>query len=236
MVADRSTAALDAALDRLRAPTTAEDRFRILQQLVEYWHGPIGPQDAMNTGDLAHVRLPQPLRSWFLWAGNRPEIMSGQNFLLSPEQIRMEDDHLLFYIENQGVYRWATLPEGSDPPVFGRYNDGEPWQLEDVSLSEHLILACLFESIMGAPYGASNAWIKQDTLFQITNALQPLAIATWRWPGATRFYARNGVFMYAAQNEIAGEIGHSVWIGAKTQAPLAFLKPHIDDKWEYVAL
>ena len=236
MVADRSIATLETALDRLRAPTTAEDRFRILQQLVEYWHGPIGPQDAMQTSDLEYVPLPQPLRSWFLWAGNRPEIMTGQNFLLRPQEIRMEDDHLLFYLENQGVYQWATLLKGDDPAVFGRYDDGEPWQLEDVTLSEHLILACLFEAIMGAPYGASSAWINGDTLSQITSSLRPLAIGAWRWPGATRFYARNGVFMYAAEHVIGGETGHSVWIGAKTKAPLAFLRPHIDAKWEYVAL
>ncbi len=27
-----------------------------------------------------------------------------------------------------------------------------------------------------------------------------------------------------------------VWIGAKTEHPLRFLKPFIDDDWEYVAV
>jgi hypothetical protein len=56
--------------------------------------------------------LPLPLRWWYRWAGKRSEVMSGQNFLFEPRpddqlkyrQLRIEDGHLRFYIENQGVY------------------------------------------------------------------------------------------------------------------------------------
>ena len=55
---------------------------------------------------------------------------------------------LLFYVENQGVYQWSTLLEGDDPPVFGRYEGRGRWAKEGVTLSEHLILMCLFEAVM----------------------------------------------------------------------------------------
>jgi hypothetical protein len=43
--------------------------------------------------------------------------------------------------------------------------------------------------------------------------------------------------MYAmGQYEIQGKQGYSVWIEAKTEHPLQFLKPFIDDDWEYVAV
>jgi hypothetical protein len=54
---------------------------------------------------------------------------------------------LAFCRENQGCYFWSTLPEGDDPPVFGRENDAEPWRPEAMTVSEHLILACLLEAI-----------------------------------------------------------------------------------------
>ena len=43
--------------------------------------------------------------------------------------------------------------------------------------------------------------------------------------------------MYTMPNcEIKGKQGYSVWIGAKTEHPLRFLKPFIDKGWEYVAV
>jgi len=44
--------------------------------------------------------------------------------------------------------------------------------------------------------------------------------------------------MYACPNgeDAKGVSGFSVWIGAKTEHPLQFLKPYLDESWEYVAL
>jgi hypothetical protein len=36
--------------------------------------------------------------------------------------------------------------------------------------------------------------------------------------------------------EIHGMRGYSVWIGAKTEHPLQFLKPFINKEWEYIAV
>jgi len=236
---DDDYASVDVALDCLRGSTTVEDRFWVLQQLTHYWHGPIRSEDGMTPEELKAFRLPLPLLWWYGWAGNRAEIMSGQNFLFSPKddfrKLRVEEGRLLFYIENQAVYEWATLPDGSDPPVFGP-NRGS-WQPEDISLSEHLIAACLFEAVIfHSPYGASTSWLEQEKFDRIVETVPPLAIGTWRWPEATRFYAGGGAFMYACKNRIRGETAFSIWIGAKTEHPLQFLKPYLDEHWEYVAV
>jgi DNA invertase Pin-like site-specific DNA recombinase len=198
--------------------------------------GPIKPEDGMSDAELAGVPLPLPLRWWYRWAGKRTEIMSGQNILFHPVderhrywQLAIEGDHLHFYDENQGVYHWSTLPHGDDPPVFGRYQSTDPWELEDVTLSQHLILACLFEALLcHARYGASISWLEEQKLSEIARTIPPVAIAPWRWMDGTRFFAGRGAFMCAA--------GGSVWIGAKTEHPLQFLKPHVDDTWDYVAI
>jgi hypothetical protein len=40
---EQTFVSLDIALDLLRRPTTVHDRLGILQHLVNFWHGPIGP-------------------------------------------------------------------------------------------------------------------------------------------------------------------------------------------------
>jgi hypothetical protein len=234
---DLDHAAIDAGLDRLRHSTSVEDRLWVLRQLVTYWHGPIHSDDGFSEKDLEGLAIPYPLRWWYRWAGRRKTIMSGQNFLHDPGELRLEGDKLLFYIENQGCYFWGTDPEGDDSPVFGRYEDSDPWQREGIALSEHLILACLFEAVMcHSPYGASAAWLPRSVLEQIIEHVPPIPIAPWGW-GEMRFYAGAGAYMIAAANgEIDGSPGYSVWIGAKTEHPLQVPKGFIDDGWEYVAV
>jgi hypothetical protein len=241
---DRDLTSVDQMLDRLRSPTTVHDRFGILQCLVNYWHGPIRPEDGMSDAEIGSVPLPLPLRWWYRWAGKRANLISGQNILLAPRDyenkhrmISIRNGRLFFYAESQGVYQWSTLPQGDDPPVFGRYEGRGRWAEEGLMLSEHLILMCLFEAVMcHADYGASAAWLDAEQLGAIAETIPPLAIPPWRWL-RTQFFVRKGAFMHAAPNgEVEGRKGYSVWIGAKTREPLQFLRAHLNDRWEYVAL
>jgi hypothetical protein len=247
---DLDFAAVDRALDRLRYPMTAEDRFGVLQQLVNYWHGPMQPGDGMSDVEIGSMPLPLPLRWWYRWAGKRAEVMSGQNILRVPRDyehrhrmLALKDGRLVFYSENQGVYQWSTLPHGDDPPVFGRWECKGRWAQERITLSEHLILMCLFEAVTcHAKYGASIAWLEEERLDEIVQNIPPLAIRPWHWLGF-RFFVKQGVFACAAENRNpkkkyrAGEKRYySVWFGAKTEHPLQFLKPFLDDKWRDVAI
>ena len=96
---------------------------------------------------------------------------------------------------------------------------------------------CLFEAVMcHADYGASAAWLIEDRFNAIARNIPPLAILPWRWM-ATRFFAGQGAFMCAAENGTAnGKKGYSVWVRAKTEHPLQFLRPHLNNAWEYIAL
>ena len=110
-------ALVDRALDSLRRPTTVEDRLGVLQQLVEFWHGPIKPEDGMSDAELAGVPLPMPLRWWYRWAGKRTEIMSGQNFLYRPVdkywQLTVEGDVLEQYHSGQMRARHRMSAHGT---------------------------------------------------------------------------------------------------------------------------
>jgi hypothetical protein len=169
---DLDHASIDAALDRLRQPLKVEERLRVVRRLVEYWHGPIRPEDGIPESELSGVAMPDPLRWWYRWAGRRPKIMTGQNVLLDPNKLMVKDDRLVFYGENQWCYEWATLFEGDDPPVFGREEEGDPWEPEGIVLSEHLILACLFEGMSSrCPYKAAASWLEGSVLDRLVEHL-----------------------------------------------------------------
>jgi hypothetical protein len=155
--------AIDVALAKLCEPTDVGERLSILEQVVTYWHGPIHPEDGFTGKELEGFAIPYPLDWWYRWAGHRREIMSHQNILLDPNDLLVRDELLVFYAENQWCYEWATLFKGDDPPVFGRSNSNKPWEPEGMVLSEHLILACLFEATMcHSPYGASASWLESS--------------------------------------------------------------------------
>lgn len=231
---------LDDSLRRLGPHSTTEDRLDVLRQIAEFWHGPIGPDDGFTEEELRGIPIPAPLRWWFRLAGRRTRILSGQNDFLDPEKLVIDDDgRLLFYVECQGVHLWATMPDGDDPIVFGRFNEpGIPWTEEGMTLSEFMIGACVFQAIMGAPFGASASWIEQTTLDRLAAEIPTLPLAPWRWPAFPgRFFARGGAAMFACPNDtIQGNLGFSVWIGAKAAEPLAFLENVVDRDWEYAAL
>ncbi len=221
------TASVDAALARMRGETTVEERLGVLRTVVEYWHGAIGEGDGLSGEEVEKGSLPGVLAWWYRWAGRRKEILSGQNHLLGPGQVEMEEGKLLFYGENQWVYRWGVDVEGEDPAVYGRYELGEPWEEEGVRLSEHLLMACLIEAVMcHAPYGGS-ASVKEEVLAELSREMGVLA-GRWRWCGETRFYARGGAFMCALTE---GEGRYTVMVGAKRAEEVAFLRKYAGQGW-----
>jgi hypothetical protein len=223
-------------LERLRSPATVHDRLGVLKQLVDFWHGPIQPEDGISEAELAALP-PLPLPWWYRWAGRRPEVMSGQNYLFEPRPggepgyrgLAIEDGYLRFYIENQGVYDWSTLPHGDDPPVFGREACVGPWERENITLSEHLILVCLFEAMTSsyARYGAWTDWLDEQRLAEIAMLMPPVAIGAWRWMG-NRFFVGSGAVMCVTEGfEYNGRNGYPAWLGTGTNQQLQFLRPYL---------
>jgi len=241
LLGDQDIFNLDQSLNGLSRTQSVHERLVILRRLAEYWHGPIGPGEGFTEEELRERSIPFPLRWWYRQAGHNEGIMCGQNKLFGPDELELDQEgRLLFYVENQGVYLWSTTMDGDDPPVWGKFNEARiPWTEEGMTLSEFLIGACIFQAVMQAPFGASAAWAEESTLNQISVELAPLPLIAWKWPNyPSRFFARNGAFMFASPNDDhEGNKAFSIWIGAKTEQPLAFLKPIVDkNTWEYVAL
>jgi hypothetical protein len=90
-----------------------------------------------------------------------------------------------------------------------------------------LDLVCLFEAVIcHAKYGAS-APLDEEKLSEITNnsAGSHCSLAM----GGEQIFAGQGAFLWATEHR-------HVWIGAKTEDPLRFLRPYVGNDWNYVAI
>ncbi len=220
---DGDDATLDAALARLRGPLALEERLGILRQIVEYWHGPIRPEDGIPEEELPVHTLPRALRWWYALAGRRRGLLDGLNHLLAPSAVEPEADlRLTFYAENQGGYLWATYPEGDDPPVWGRDNEENvPWIELGMSVSEFLIQACLFEAVHSTAHYRASARLDEDAMARLSAVVPPLPIAPWQWPhNPTAFHAGRGAFLMTMAERPAKRAAFSVLIGSRTEYPL----------------
>lgn len=226
---------LDKQLARLADETTLEERFEILKTLVEYWRGEIEPSDAYSPDELEGISIPAALENWFLWAGKFTNIMNGQNFLLEPSELDTCSIPFIFHEENQYCYVWATTNEEEDPPVYGREDESDPWQLEGLRVSEHLILTCIFESILHcADHRVRIGWLEEPQVAFLREHIPPVPLSPWHWLETT-FYAGLDRFMFTTKNyNQVGTNGYTVWIGSKTEPALDFLKEIEDETWHYL--
>jgi hypothetical protein len=126
--------------------------------------------------------------------------MGGQNFLLQPDELELSSTgHLVFYVENQRVYEWATRPSGNDPPVWIRMSAlRAEWEEQSSCLSQFLIEIALLEAMFAAPYGASCDTPDSDTHNALLDGFTAIPGSPWRWPTFPhRIYLRGDVILFA---------------------------------------
>jgi hypothetical protein len=89
------------------------------------------------------VRLPAAVREYYLMAGRLEQLNRAHNFLYTPDELRIEDEHLWFMEENQAVVHWGLplkrLTE-DDPMVYQRANvENARWYSQRMRFSTFLI-------------------------------------------------------------------------------------------------
>ena len=62
---------IDQVIESLASPQSSQSRFSILEQLINYWHGPCQREDAYSDEELAGHCIPLPLRRWYRHGGKR---------------------------------------------------------------------------------------------------------------------------------------------------------------------
>lgn len=193
------------------------------------WYGePATPPGGTQAAD-------DPLRHLHELAARWPEAIRQNRLLLPPES---RDGRLVFYVENQGVFEWATEPAAAENArVWGREPDESAWAEEEPRLAAFVVELLVFEAIMGSTHGASVAWLAPERASEALGPLEPLRLGAWRWPDyPTTFYAGGArQLAVVTPNRVPGDSRESVtvMVAARDSEALAYLDSVVDESWEH---
>jgi hypothetical protein len=206
-----------------------------LERFLERWYGPPTlPAPPLSTG------LPNALARWYQLAGSYGRPLVHQNQLLEPAEFQRENEKVVFYVENQGVWLWAfdETETVMDPGVFDREAEpGRQWQSTFESLHECLIHVAVFEAILGTDIGASNFGCTRSELDLILRPLARVGLPAWRWPGPEhRLYCGRDILACAGATELPGspireDSSFEVFIAGSNLDALAYLDD-LPIKWD----
>ena len=197
------------------------------------WYGPPNSvrADASSSEPPALRKWRQSVARW-----DRPIVV--QNQLVPRDSADVEDDLVVFYVENQGIWLWA-YGEGDDPPVYDRENEeSRAWQPSGASLSDFLFQMTVVETVFGSERGAGASDLSPQDFDRIVGPLTAVEMTPWRWPGPEhRLWLADGVAAFGGVNEIPGANAApgsrwEVWLAAVDDNRLGYLD-ELEVDWDW---
>ena len=207
------------ALAQLPKNATAASRLDALRIFASRWFGV-----AADAPERPLAGVPLPLRVLHGLVDARA--VCRQDRFVPAEELRLDDDgKLVFFVENQGVYAWATDDDADDPPVSRRLREhGAPWVHESDSLAAFVAQALVREAIWGAPFDARHEALDARRLSRLAKRVPLLPLPPWR-ASRERFYGGGGVIGFASPNGPE----FTVHLGARDRAALESLEDLVAD-------
>jgi hypothetical protein len=155
------------------------------RRFLTEWHGQHRRDYGLPPEEIGRS-VPAPLRDFYEFAGRWPNVVV-QNMVAAPDELEQTHGLLAFYVEDQGVYAWATELEGTDPPVWGaRDLYSAEWLPEEEPLSRFLLQVVLFAAAFGAAEGAAAANLGPAPHEELVSRLVALPLGAWRCPSTRR--------------------------------------------------
>lgn len=140
-----------------------------IERLFGYWFGHPDPKEGCSydlireSEAFMEIRIPSPLREFYLRFGENAVLGTARGLLLTPESLELESDHLVFWMghEEDRDGAWCGLECLSlgelDPPVERQefVSDNESiWVPESNRLSEFLLRTMCWQAVWGLPFRA----------------------------------------------------------------------------------
>ncbi len=220
-----------------------EDRWSLLKDFVAEWHAPLKDGDGYTAEEVdaaerrLGLKLPLALREYYLLAGQREDLVAKQNFLVSPDELEIEEGLLEFYCENQGVVHWGVNPDDlhlPDPPVYlnddGLYGGERENIRQNETLSEFVLQMLVLETACFTEMGG-NAAGDTNTAGIVQANFKPLGLPIWSWPKYSRLYGRDDVLVELDQGD---DKNCWVWVAALTKEALHEAVKLLNLEWEYL--
>jgi len=157
-------------------PDTSPDaRMTGLEQFLERYLEPRRPEFGVPESELQSIKMPDPLRRFFRfagrWPGQNPRSAYANRFCMQDAlgairkneyapALEVMDKRLVFVWENQGVWVAATERVGADASVWISENCSHrearrKWRRLEKFLSHFLVSFVLQELMFGSPTGAA---------------------------------------------------------------------------------
>ncbi|WP_405681998.1 hypothetical protein [Streptomyces sp. NBC_00057] len=167
----------------------AESASRFIEWFGEHWLSPLEENDGCTAEEITTaehrlgLRLPSTLTRCYRLLGRRSDLTSRQDRLLRPDQLRLDQDVLVFRVENQHCASWGirvTQLAQPDPPVVFRELTRDacmPWKpfLECLSLTT--VEMVLSEAVLFAEANddvSDNRELDEETLQGIEECFERL--------------------------------------------------------------
>jgi hypothetical protein len=199
--------------ERLKGPMSASERFTVLRELAALFSAQQSETYGYAPGDIEAARLAMPnltggavgpvlpaaLAEWYRSVGRVPELTSSQNSLHAPNALRVQDDVLVIYTENQACAFWGIWIgdlERDDPPVVCTEN--RDWHAEAETLSEFALTVGLTEVCMSGSRFCCAGYLDDPGLASLRSNMTVLPVRTLRWPPSSpgQFLATDTILAY----------------------------------------
>jgi hypothetical protein len=200
--------------------------WRFIEGFAAAWSDPIEAQDGWNHADLdaaehrLGVRLPDAVRDAYALFGKRPDLTSNQDWLLTPGELMLDGEIVVFRREIHAVTSWGAALDAPDPAVVHRADRGwQPWLPSFSTACVELVLSeALFRD--GATTADRETSEADISLFEEHFTLLPLSS-----PG-TRWFVSDDVIVREDDREW-------LWVCARTPQALEVLVQRFPGAWKF---
>lgn len=221
-----------------------EDRWSLLTDFVAEWHTPLQAGDGYSAAELdaaeqrLGLKLPLALREWYQLAGQREDITSMQNFLVSPEELGIHEENglLVFHCENQQVVEWGVQASDlglADPPVWlddsGLHDTQQEPIQENNTLSEFVLQMVVLDTMFNPKVFQALGRVTPQTVESVEQNFVRLGLPDWHWPSyPTQFYGGDDILVQASR-------GEDLWLQVTARSLAAFekAKTALGITWEH---
>jgi hypothetical protein len=109
---------------------TPDDAWRFIAELFAGFGRSVADADGYTADELASLAVPLPaaVAGFYRRFGRRPELTDGQDRIVAPTQLQVDDGVLVIRDENQYTAEWGVADLGRDDPPLLYRHVGEEWQ------------------------------------------------------------------------------------------------------------
>jgi len=170
------------------------------------------PASAMQPWLAKYGAVPVVLAEYYTTLGAHKALNQTQDALVIPDTNKpvfyrmsdnMDDNYLVFYVENQAVTIWGVKASDvtqDDPPVYG-CSGGDDWYLTAGSVSQFLTSQAHMQAAFSYEYSSEEFWTVSDQQAAIIADLFPSKNADSQLYTGVRFYGEPGTVIMLMQND-----------------------------------